>query len=67
MLPFSLLAQIEKGNFIFSVEGNYKKGRPEYGVRDDNNHVERQSLRVGASVGYFFTNRFIFGGWIIVG
>jgi hypothetical protein len=56
-----LFSQVEKRNFIISVDGNYLKTTTENGVTTNQNVAQIQNLGIGASVGYFITDRFIAG------
>lgn len=56
-----LFAQIEKGNILISGFGNYIKTATENGVTTNQNTTNVKSLNTGASIGYFFSNKFIFG------
>lgn len=56
-----LFSQIDKGKIIISVDGNYMKSTTENGVTTSQNLVQGKYLSVGASVGYFITDRFIAG------
>lgn len=58
---FDLYSQIEKGITLVSGEGIYHQSTTAYGVTTSQNSVHGKYLNVGASVGYFFTNRFIVG------
>lgn len=56
-----LFSQIDKGNVIFSVDGNYMKTTTENGVKSNQNVAQIKNLNIGTSVGYFITDRFIAG------
>ena len=50
----SISGQIEKGNFIFSLNGNYLKTYSSDGVTTNNMTIHGKYLNLGTSVGYFF-------------
>ncbi len=56
-----LYSQIDKGNVIVSVDGNYNKTINTNGVEADNNTIKGQYLSVGASIGYFLMDNFVIG------
>ena len=57
----NLFSQTDKGRIIISIDGNYIKSTTENGVTKNQNVVQGKYLDVGASFGYFITNRFIAG------
>lgn len=56
-----LFSQIDKGNIVFSVDGNYMKTTTGNGVTTNHNVAQIKNLSLGTSVGYFITDRFIAG------
>lgn len=57
----NLFSQIGKGTAIIQVAGNYTKVNTENGVITNQNATKGQYLNVGASIGYFLTDRLIAG------
>lgn len=53
----NLFAQIEKGKSLMTVSGNYRND----GIIENGNNQKSNALNVGASVGYFFSNRLVAG------
>ena len=58
---FEMFAQPEKWNYIVDVSGNYNKTTTENGVLTNSFTTKSSSLATGASLGYFFSSRFIAG------
>jgi hypothetical protein len=58
---FDSFSQIEKGNIILTLDGNYVKTQSETGVNTNYTNTKGQYLNVGSSIGYFFTNRLVVG------
>lgn len=56
-----LFSQIDKGKIIISVNGNYTKSTSENGVLTNQTTVQGKYLNIGASFGYFLTDKFIAG------
>ncbi len=56
-----LFSQINKGNFIVSIEGNYMKTNTQSGVTTNLLTTKGQYLSIGSSVGYLFKDRFVAG------
>lgn len=56
-----LFAQITKGKMIISVDGNYTKTTSEDGATTNQNTAQIKNLSLGASVGYFITDKFMAG------
>lgn len=56
-----LFSQIDKGNILISIDGNYVKMNIENGVTTNQNSTQGQYLSFGSAIGYFITNRFIAG------
>lgn len=56
-----LFSQVGKGTIIIPVAGNYTKANTENGVTTNQNYTKGQYLNIGASIGYFITDRFIAG------
>jgi hypothetical protein len=57
----NLFAQTNKGKVMVSVDGSYVKSTSENGVTNNQNVTQGKYLDIGASVGYFISNRFIVG------
>ncbi|WP_321289544.1 outer membrane beta-barrel protein [uncultured Sunxiuqinia sp.] len=58
---FNVFSQIEKREMIISVDGNYSQSTIESGVTNNLNSNQGKYLNIGASVGYFITDRLITG------
>ena len=56
-----LFSQIDKDDVIFSVNGNYVKTTTENGVTRNQNSSQIKDLSIGATFGYFVTDRFVAG------
>lgn len=67
-LTENLSAQMDKGNLIFSVDGNYTKTSSETGVISNLHVSDGKFLDLGFSIGYKVSNSFVVGigidyGW----
>ncbi len=60
-LMLNLSAQMRKGNFIFSIDGNYIKTSSETGVISNLHVSEGKFLDLGFSIGYKVSNSFVAG------
>jgi hypothetical protein len=58
---FEIFAQPEKWNYLIDVSGNYNKTTTENGVLTNRFTTKSNSLATDASMGYFFSSRFIAG------
>jgi hypothetical protein len=60
-ITLPLFSQINKGTVIVSVDGSYMKTTTGDGVLDNMNSTQGKYLSLGASVGYFVSDRFVAG------
>ncbi|MCW0481678.1 hypothetical protein [Gaoshiqia sediminis] len=60
-LTFQAYAQVQKGDLITSVEGNYRKDNRESGVYTNSTSIQRNLLDVGGMVGFAFSDRIVAG------
>ena len=56
-----LFSQIDKGKTLIAADGNFHQSTTGFGATTSKNSVHGKYFNVGASVGYFFTNRFMVG------
>ena len=63
-LTMDLFSQIDKGNIIFSIDGNYHKTNTESGVTTNHHSTQGKYLNVGPSIGYFISDRFLIGAGV---
>jgi hypothetical protein len=61
LLTINSFSQINKGNFVVSVDGNYMKTNNETGVSSNMFTTQGKYLSLGGSFGYLITDRFIVG------
>lgn len=54
-------SQIEKGNIIISLEGNYSNTSSENGVTTNLTETDGKYLEIGSSIGLFLSDRFVAG------
>ncbi len=61
ILSSNVYSQVEKGKTLISSFGNYNKSNSEEGTTTNYYYVEGNYLHVGASLGYFISNKVIIG------
>jgi hypothetical protein len=61
MLSVNLYSQINKGNLIIALDGNYSKRYSEFGVTANKHVTTGKYLDAGISLGYSVSKRFILG------
>lgn len=56
-----LFAQLNKGNIIINIDGNYQKSNTESGISVNFTGVKGQYLSLSPSIGYCFSNQWLIG------
>jgi len=56
-----LFSQLQKGNTIIAIEGNYIKANTQSGVTTNISYTQGKYLNGGISAGYFITGKFVAG------
>lgn len=60
-LTADLFSQINKGNLIISLDGNYMEVNTGAGVTTNQSNTNGHYLQIGSSIGYFLTDKWVAG------
>jgi hypothetical protein len=61
IICIDIYSQINKGNLLISIDGNYIKKNSENGVTSNHNLTNGKYLDLGFSAGHFLSNRLVLG------